>query len=188
MAKEPENKKDATAEAEAQAADEKQETSAAETVTLTKDEFEQVKQHIDKLEAEKADLKLMAQRIQAEFDNFRKRNASVHADSLDEGVRNTLKELLPVLDNFERAFENTAGVDEGWLSGIKLVKKQLWDVLGKMGLEEIPTDGQFDPNMHEAVMQEEAEDAESGSITMVFQKGYKVKNRIIRHSMVKVAK
>ena len=75
-----------------------------------------------------------------------------------------------------------------WVDGMKLVSKQLYETLYKAGLEEIQAEGQFDPELHDAVMQEENEDKESGEIIDVFQKGYKVKNRIIRHSMVKVAK
>ena len=100
-----------------------------------------------------------------------------------------LEALLPVLDNFDRAL---AAVPEdektAWVDGMKLVSKQLYETLYKAGLEEIQAEGQFDPELHDAVMQEENEDKESGEIIDVFQKGYKVKNRIIRHSMVKVAK
>ena len=93
-----------------------------------------------------------------------------------------------MLDNFDRALGNSAAVDAAWLAGIQLVHKQLMDTLAKLGMEEIDASGKFDPELHNAVMQDEAEDVESGMITEVFQKGYKVKNRIIRHSMVKVAK
>ncbi|MBQ4610670.1 MAG: nucleotide exchange factor GrpE [Clostridia bacterium] len=183
MAKEPENKKAAqTAEQP------EQETPNGENVTLSQEEFNQVKEHIDKLEAERDEMKLLAQRVQADFDNFRRRNASIHADSNDEGARNVIKELLPVLDNFDRALGNSDGVDTAWLAGIQLVYKQLKDTLAKLGMEEIDASGKFDPELHNAVMQDEAEGVESGMITEVFQKGYKVKNRIIRHSMVKVAK
>ena len=127
-------------------------------------------------------------RLAADFDNFRRRNASIHADSNQEGARNVIKELLPVLDNFDRALGNSAAVDAAWLAGIQLVHKQLMDTLAKLGMEEIDASGKFDPELHNAVMQDEAEGVESGMITEVFQKGYKVKNRIIRHSMVKVAK
>ena len=140
-----------------------------ETVTLKQDEFQQV-------------------RDQADFDNFRRRNASVYADSLAEGERNVIKELLPVIDNFERALNNSENVDQNYVEGVRLVYKQLMDVLTKKGLEEIDASGKFDPELHNAVMQGESDDAESGDILEVFQKGYKVKDRIIRHSMVKVAK
>ncbi len=160
-----------------------------ESVTLTKDEFLQVKSRIDALEKEKEADVVLLQRLQADFDNYRKRNTSIATDSMEEGERNLMKALLPVLDNFDRAVAAAPeGADTAWMDGVKLVSKQLYEVLQKAGLEEIAAEGQFDPELHEAVMQEEAEDRESGEITAVFQKGYKVKNRIIRHSMVKVAK
>ncbi len=159
-----------------------------EAITLTRDEFNEVKARIDALQKEKDETVATAQRLQADFDNYRKRNASIRLDSLDEGTRELMRALLPVLDNFDRALENSGNVDQGWVDGIKLVHKQLLDILGKNGLEEIPAEGAFDPDFHEAVLQEEVEGTESGAILAVLQKGYKVKNRIIRHSMVKVAK
>ena len=159
-----------------------------ETVTLKQDEFRQVKDHITKLEGERDEMKNLAQRVQADFDNFRRRNAGIYADSVAEGERNVIKDLLPVIDNFERALNNSENVDQNYVEGVRLVYKQLMDVLAKKGLEEIDASGKFDPELHNAVMQGESENAESGDILEVFQKGYKVKDRIIRHSMVKVAK
>lgn len=159
-----------------------------ENVTLTREEFVEVKNRIDALQKEKDECVAMAQRLQADFDNYRKRNAAIRADSLEEGTRELIRSLLPVLDNFDRALENCENVDPGWVDGIKLVHKQLTGILQKNGLEEIPTEGAFNADLHEAVMQEEAEGRESGAILAVFQKGYKVKDRIVRHSMVKVAK
>ena len=194
MAKEPDKTTDAAKAAEeapqeaAVQAEAGQEAAPEESVTLTRDEFLQVKAKLDALEAEREEMKQLAQRVQADFDNYRRRNAAIHADSVEEGSRNAIKAMLPALDNFDRALENSVGVEEGWLSGIKLVYKQLLDSLTKLGLEEIPAEGAFDPAIHEAVMQEEAEGKESGQIVKVLQKGYKVKERIIRHSMVTVAK
>ncbi len=156
-------------------------------VTLTQAEFQEVKTHIETLQKEKDEAVALAQRLQADFDNYRKRNATLRADSFDDGVRDCIKELLPVLDNFDRAIENATGVDEGFLEGVKLVQRTLMDALMKSGLSSIPADGKFDPNLHNAVMQEEAEGHESGDILAVFQKGYEVKGRILRHTMVKVA-
>lgn len=191
MAKKKEQAKNEPAQQNCEAevnAEVKSEETVPENVTLTKAEFDQVKAHIDGLQKEKEETVQMAQRLQADFDNYRKRNASLRLESLDEGAREIIKDILPVLDNFDRAMENTANVDPGYVEGIRLVHKQLLGILEKNGLEEIPADGMFDADLHNAVMQEEAEDKESGMITAVFQKGYKVKNRIIRHSMVKVAK
>jgi molecular chaperone GrpE len=129
----------------------------------------------------------LAQRTQADFDNFRRRNASVRSESLEEGKRNCIKELLPVLDNFDRAMENDGAAEEAWHEGVRLVHRQLLDTLQKLGMSEVETDGKFDPNLHNAVMQEKVEGKESGDILAVFQKGYRVGDRIIRYSMVKVA-
>ena len=94
--------------------------------------------------------------------------------------------MLPVLDDFDRVAESDEKAD-GWADGVKLVHKKLADILKKEGLEEIPSDGAFDPELHNAVMTEAVEGMESGNIVQTFQKGYKVKEKIIRHSMVKVS-
>ena len=158
-----------------------------DSVSMTQEEFIQVKEHIDKLKTERDELINLAQRTQADFDNFRKRNATIYCDSVEEGVRCVIKDLLPVLDNFDRALQNE---DEGsaWREGIKLVYRQLMSVLEKNGLAEIQAEGQFDPELHEAVLSCEQEGKEEGDIVEVLQKGYQVKDRIVRHSMVKVAK
>lgn len=160
-----------------------------ESVTLTREEFLKVKERIDALEKEKAENVALLQRLQADFDNYRKRNAGIACESMDEGARCVIKALLPVLDDLERAIAAAPeNQDVEWVSGVKLVRTKLLDILGKNGLEEIEAQGAFDPELHHAVMQEEAEGRQSGEIVEVFQKGYRVKNRIIRHTMVKVAK
>ena len=164
-----------------------EEGSLPEVIQLKREEFLEVKNHIAGLEKERDEMKALAQRVQADFDNFRRRNATVMTDCREEGLRSCIKELLPVLDNFDRAMESATGVQNDWLEGVRLVQRQLMETLGKCGLKEIPAEGMFDPNLHEAVMQEAAEGAESGAILAVFQKGYQVNDRIIRHSMVKVA-
>ncbi|MBQ3663711.1 MAG: nucleotide exchange factor GrpE [Clostridia bacterium] len=177
-------------ENEKTAADEQKENAAEpETYTFTAEEFRQAKEALEKLRKEKEEAIGLLQRNQADFDNFRRRNGSVRTDSLEEGKRNCIKELLPVLDNFDRAMEAEAGDEAGagWRDGIKLVHKQLMDTLQKLGLSEIEADGKFDPNLHNAVMQEKAEGKESGDILAVFLKGYRVGDKIIRHTMVKVA-
>ena len=164
-----------------------EEGSLPEVIQLKREEFLEVKNHIAGLVKERDEMKALAQRVQADFDNFRRRNATVMTDCREEGLRSCIKELLPVLDNFDRAMESAKGVQNDWLEGVRLVQRQLMETLGKCGLKEIPAEGMFDPNLHEAVMQEAAEGAESGAILAVFQKGYQVNVRIIRHSMVKVA-
>ena len=157
------------------------------SVTLSAEEFKTAREEIAKLRKEKDETVQLLQRNQADFDNFRRRNATARADSYEEGKRDCIKALLPVLDNFERALDNEQAGDEAWREGVKLVNRQLHDLLNKQGLTEIDADGKFDPNMHEAVMQEKVEGSENGDILAVLQKGYRVGDRIIRHSMVKVA-
>ncbi len=156
----------------------------AEGVTLTKEEYEIAKAEIEKLKKTAEEAVGDAQRIQAEFNNYRKRNQSLRTDSVDDGVRETIKSLLPVLDNFERAMQNSD--DSPFAKGIEQINKQLLDQLKKCGLEEVEAEGQFDPNLHEAVLRDEEGEAEPGTITAVLQKGYRVRGKIIRHSFVKV--
>ena len=162
-------------------------TAEPESYTLTAEEFKAAQAHIAELQKQKDETVALLQRNQADFDNFRRRNASVRMESLEEGKRNCIKELLPVLDNFDRAMENDAAADEAWHEGVRLVHRQLLDALQKLGMSEVETDGKFDPNLHNAVMQEKVEGRESGDILAVFQKGYRVGDKIIRYSMVKVA-
>jgi len=158
-----------------------------ESYTLTAEEFKAAQEHIATLQKQKDETVALLQRNQADFDNFRRRNASVRSESLEEGKRDCIKELLPVLDNFDRAMENDAACDEAWREGVRLVHRQLLDTLHKLGMSEVETDGKFDPNLHNAVMQEKVEGKESGDIIAVFQKGYRVGDKIVRYSMVKVA-
>ena len=159
----------------------------AHTYTLTPEEFEAARAHIAKLQKEKDETVALLQRNQADFENFRRRNASIRTDSYEEGKRECMRALLPALDNFDRALENECAADDSWRAGVRLACRQLHELLEKLGLEEIETDGKFDPSLHEAVMQEPSEGRESGEILAVLQKGYRVGDRIIRHSMVKVA-
>jgi molecular chaperone GrpE len=159
-----------------------------EIIEITPEQYEQLKSKIEGLEKEREEYLNLAQRVQADFDNYRKRNAALRAESLEEGGRETIKELLPVLDGFDRAMESArqSGESNPFQEGVALVYKQLTDTLKKLGLSEIPSDGeQFDPMLHNAVMQAEGE--ESGKVLETFQKGYKVKDKVIRYSMVKVA-
>ncbi len=158
-----------------------------ETYTLTAEEFAAAKAHIEALTKEKDETVVLLQRIQADFDNFRRRNASIRLDSYEEGKRDAVKELLPALDSLERALDSIPEENALWRDGIVLVQRQMMDALKKLGLEEIESDCKFDPTKHEAVMREKTEGKESGEIVVVFQKGYRMGDKIIRHCMVKVA-
>ena len=155
-----------------------------EEMTLTAEEVKALKEKLDKLQEDRDDAIRQAQRLQAEFENYRKRNAQIAADSRDDGVRETVKNLLPVLDNFERAMENAP--DDAFAAGIRNISRQFVDALKKCGAEELEASGEFDPNLHDAVMKDNVEGVESGHITAVLQKGYRVKGKIVRYAMVKV--
>ena len=158
-----------------------------ETYTLTAEEFAAAKAHIEALTKEKDETVVLLQRIQADFDNFRRRNASIRLDSYEEGKRDTVKELLPALDSLERALDSIPVENAIWRDGIVLVQRQMMDALKKLGLEEIESDCKFDHAKHEAVMREQTDGKESGEIVVVLQKGYRIGDKIIRHCMVKVA-
>ncbi len=158
-----------------------------ESYTLTAEEFAAAKAHIETITKEKDETVNLLQRIQADFDNFRRRNASVRMESYEEGKRDTVKELLPALDSLERALESIPTGNAVWRDGIVLVQRQMLDALKKLGLEEIESDCKFDPAMHEAVMREKVDGKESDDIVVVLQKGYRMGEKIIRHCMVKVA-
>ena len=130
----------------------------------------------------------MAQRVQADFENYRRRNESVRADSFNDGRRDVAAVMLPVLDNLERAVDAAAGsTDEALKNGVSLVLKQMNDIYQK--LEVTPSDRlgeKFDPNLENAVMQGAPEDGEAGTVCQVLQKGYRMGDRVLRHAMVKV--
>ena len=126
-------------------------------------------------------------RAQADFANFKRRNQTARTDAYDEGARETISAILPVLDNLELALMHAeqAGENAALTEGVKMTLKQFAEILGKLGLEEIPALGEkFDPELHNAVMR--AEGGEADTVCEVFQKGYRIKDRIIRYAMVKV--
>ena len=128
----------------------------------------------------------LAQRVQADFDNFRKRNQSVRADAYDEGARDVLTALLPILDNLERAVAIETA-DEKLHTGVDMVLKQMVDMLEKRGVMAIDRTGEhFDPKLENAVMQGTPEDGEKGTVCQVLQKGYQMGTHVLRTAMVKV--
>jgi molecular chaperone GrpE len=129
-------------------------------------------------------------RLQAEFENFRKRSEREWSERTIFAGERVIAELLPVLDTFDKALQNTKdGVDAKALrSGLTGIHKQLMTALQREGLREIKTDGKLDPFKHEALMREEAEDGDDGKILEVFQKGYMLGPRVIRTAKVKVSK
>lgn len=127
-------------------------------------------------------------RTMADFDNFRKRTLKEKENLYDEGFSEAVKQILPVLDNFERAVAYNDRENKSIIEGIEMILKMFKEVLQKIGVEEIPSMGEkFDPNYHNAIMHIEDDDLEENVIVDVMQKGYKYKDKILRHSMVKVA-
>lgn len=129
-------------------------------------------------------------RAQAELANARKRFEKQQADAYHNATAAVIKKLLPVLDDFERAMDNApeAVSEASWFEGIILVQRKFNNILESFNVQAIEAVGQpFDPNLHEAVMQEESDIYESGIITRELQKGYKLGDRIIRPTLVNVA-
>jgi molecular chaperone GrpE len=157
------------------------------------------------LERERDEYLDALQRLKAEFDNFRKRSAREHEAMSARANEALLRELLPIIDDLERALEaaeqhqarsadgqspsaRTQEQGEAKLEdGVRLVHRALADVARRHGLEEIETDGAFDPHVHEALLAQPAEDAESGSVLQVLQKGYRLGDRVLRPARVVVA-
>jgi molecular chaperone GrpE len=128
------------------------------------------------------------QRLKAEFDNYRKRAAREQAGFTARAAERLVKELLPVLDDLERALEAAEEHEEAKLEeGVRLVHRALADALQKEGLAEIETNGKFDPHVHEALLSQPDDDFESGQVLQVIQKGYRLGDKVLRPARVIVA-
>ncbi len=128
------------------------------------------------------------QRLKAEFDNYRKRVAREQESFATRANEALLREVLPVLDDLERALEAAEHHEEAKLEeGVRLVHRSLLDALRRQGLELIETDGAFDPHIHEALLAQPAEGAESGSVLQVLEKGYRLGDRVLRPARVVIA-
>jgi len=194
-----EMKKDENLEAQETVVEETVETveDAAETVEAEAVEegemevLDEKDEKIAQLEQQAADNLDKYQRCLAEFDNFRKRTVKEKACMYDDGVRSTVEKLLMVIDNLERAVAVQEGkVDENdaFFKGVKMTLTQFQDVLRGIGVEEIKAVGEkFDPNLHAAVAHEDDENYGENEVVLEMLKGYMYKDKVIRHSMVKVA-
>lgn len=162
-----------------------------ETEDATNDyEAPQEEEKTEKVISKEEEYLNLAQRIQADFDNYRKRNVSLRADALIDGKVEAVKAFLPVLDNLERALETERknGTTGSLMEGLEIVLKQMLKTLSDLGVEEIEAlNKPFDPTCHNAMMQIPATDGqEKGVVAAVFEKGYKMGDKIIRYSMVQV--
>lgn len=159
------------------------ETEAAEQVV----DVEALQQELEKTKAQCDEYLDLAQRKQAEFANYRRRTEGVRQEAFDDGRRDAIDKLLPIIDNLERALAAAGENEEGLKAGVEMVLRQTKETFAKMGVEEIDPMGQpFDAELHNAVMQGGEDEGEPGTVCMVLQKGYKLGNRVIRHAMVKV--
>jgi molecular chaperone GrpE len=131
----------------------------------------------------------LAQRKQAEFENFRRRMNLQAAQAEDRGMARLAKELLPALDHLELALQAAEKHGEGeWVKGIRLVQEEFTSALGRVGIQPFAPFGEpFDPNEHEAVAQQPADDRESGTVAEVYQQGYRLNGAVLRPARVVVA-
>jgi len=171
------------AEHELPSADENEESAAGSVETRREHVTE-----IEKLRAERDALIDRLARMQADFDNARKRAAKEQADFRDYALADTVKTLIPVLDSFDRALKTSPEKSE-FHSGVELIHKQLQDALAKIGVQPIFADGQqFDPRYHEAIEMVDTEEARDNDVLEELQRGYKLKDRLLRPAMVRVAR
>lgn len=126
-------------------------------------------------------------RLMAEYDNFRKRSAKEKLDSYSDATSKTIADILPIYDNFERALQSETS-DENFKKGIEMIFNQFSETLKKLGIEVInPVGEEFDPNIAQAINQVEDESLGENTVAQVFQKGYKIGDKVIRYAMVVVA-
>ena len=129
----------------------------------------------------------LAQRTQADFENYRKRMARENAAAVDRGVGKLAKELLPALDHLDHALQ-AAQADDEVVKGFALVRDEIVNALGRVGIQPFSPQGEvFDPNEHEAMVQQPSEDAESGTVIEVYQQGYRINGQVLRPARVVVA-
>ena len=187
----------ASDKASAEAEETKAEEAKAEEAEAKKAEADEEDDDEDELPADNAeavsDLEARYMSLYAEYDNYRKRTQKEKDNLYADAIASVTKDFLTLIDNLDRATEGAKKSDENSLDkiiqGMELVGRQAQDTLKKIGVEEIPAERgtKFDPNLHEAMMHIDDEELGEQEIAMVFAKGYKYKDRVIRHAQVQVA-
>ncbi|WP_053083669.1 nucleotide exchange factor GrpE [Rubeoparvulum massiliense] len=154
-------------------------------------EFNRLQAELTRVQLESDEHYQRMLRLQADFDNFRRRTRTEKADLIKSANASLLEALLPVLDNLERAIQSGSqhlATDDPFVEGVKMVQRQMLEIFAQHGVEPMETIGKpFDPYMHQAVMQEASDQFESGSVMDEFQKGYTLHGKVLRVAMVKVA-
>lgn len=159
-----------------------------EVTEETQEEVNEEAQEVDERDLKIEELTDSLQRLQAEYANYRRRTQQEKETIGIFANEKILNELIPVIDSMERALEACTDKEDTMFKGVELVYKQLKDMITKFGVEEIEAqDADFDPNLHLAVMQESVDGVEPNKVVMVLQKGYKLGNKVLRASMVKVS-
>ena len=164
-------------------AEERDET-PEETIARLQSELEeaqvQAASHLDKM-----------QRTVAEYENAGKRRERQNEDRIKRATESMLRQLLPVLDDLELAFQNVPedvpGEDQAWLKGFEQIQQKLQEILASSEVEPLARSGEFDPNQHEAISNEPSEDVPSGHIIQTLRTGYRIQDRILRPALVRVA-
>lgn len=187
----------ASDKASAEAEETKAEEAKAEEAEAKESEADEEDDDEDELPADNAeavsDLEARYMSLYAEYDNYRKRTQKEKDNLYADAIASVTKDFLTLIDNLDRATEGAKKSDENSLDkviqGMELVGRQAQDTLKKIGVEEIPAERgtKFDPNLHEAMMHIDDEELGEQEIAMVFAKGYKYKDRVIRHAQVQVA-
>ena len=172
---------------EADEAEEAASESAESENEETQEPQDEAAAQIEKLAAELKEKEDRVLRLQADFENFRRRTSKEKEELSAVVTQGMLKDMLPLLDNFERAMAAEAKDGEAFQKGVEMIFTQFTEILKKNGLEHIEVEGQkFDPNFHQAVMRVQNADMEDDDVAQELQKGYMVKGRVIRPSMVQV--
>jgi molecular chaperone GrpE len=171
-------------------ADQFDDNDTPETPAATQAADAQADGALDALRRERDALQDRLLRTAAEFDNYRKRIDRERRDQADNAVADALEDLLPIMDNLERALQAPAGEDvDAYRKGVELIHKQMTDLLRKRGVKPIDAVGTiFDPNYHQAVVQEVSADHRDGEVMEELRRGYTLGERLLRPSMVKVAR
>ena len=178
---------EAAQEDAAEGSEEEAPEEAASEAAAMQEEIEALKGQVEKLTGDLQEKKDRLLRLQADFDNFRRRSAKEREEISAVVTQNFCKDMLPLLDNFERAMAAETKDVEAFQKGVEMIFTQFQEVLKKNGLEQIEAVGQkFDPNFHQAVMRVEDPEKEVDTVAQELQKGYMVKGRVIRPSMVQV--
>ncbi len=164
------------------------EPGAPEASQAARSSVSQQESELERLKAENAGYLDRLARLQAEFDNFRKRSAREQQDFRDYALVDALKQVLPILDSLDRALKTENASTEDFRAGVELIDRQFHDVLTRLGVEPIPAAGQpFDPNLHQAIQMVETDSVPDNHVVDELQRGYRIKDRLLRPAMVRVA-